>query len=58
MTAETPGGAVDTGFVGTVNVTTSDPRAAGLPTSFNLTAASKGTHLFGVTFRTEQGRWK
>ncbi len=53
VTALAPGGGTDTGFVGTVDLSSSDPHATGLPATFAFTATNKGTHTFtGVAFKT------
>ena len=51
VTALAPGGGVDTGFVGTVDFSSSDP-LAGLPASFTFGSSNKGTHSFSATFKT------
>ena len=53
VTALAPGGGTDTGFVGTVDLSSSDPQVAGLPATFAFTSTNKGTHTFtGVAFKT------
>src|SRR5262249_48063957 len=44
-------GAPDAAFVGTVQLTSSDPAAA-LPGAYTFTAADNGTHTFSVTLNT------
>ncbi len=51
VTALSPNGGTDTGYVGTINFTSTDPQAV-LPASFPFTAANDGTHTFTVTFKT------
>jgi methionine-rich copper-binding protein CopC len=51
VTALSPNGGTDTGFVGTIAFTSSDPQA-GLPANYTSTASNNGTHTFTVTFRT------
>ena len=51
-----PSGAIDTGFVGTVDFKSSDPLVV-IGSSFNFTAGSKGTHLFGMDFKTPGDQW-
>src|SRR5579885_3608589 len=50
--ARDDGGAIDTGYRGTVHFTSSDP-AATVPTDYTFTAADNGDHTFtpGVTYR-------
>ena len=55
VTAIGPGGGIDTGFMGTINFSSSDPQVAGLPASYNFTAANKGTQIFSMTFKTRRG---
>ncbi len=45
------GGTVDTSYLGTVKLTSSDSRAV-LPSSYTFTAADKGSHTFTVTLDT------
>lgn len=45
------GGSVDTGYLGTVKLSSSDGRAV-LPSSHTFTAAEKGSHIFTVTLDT------
>ncbi len=52
VTAIGPGGGIDTGFVGTINFKSSDPKMGIQPPSANFTAASKGTLIFGMSFKT------
>ena len=52
VTAIAPGGGTDTGFVGTVDFSSSDPQIAGLPASYTFTSTNDGTHTFSVTFKT------
>ncbi len=53
VTALAPGGGTDTGFVGTVDLSSSDPQVAGLPATFAFTSTNKGTHTFtSVAFKT------
>jgi hypothetical protein len=51
VTAQTSSGATDTGYLGTIRFTSSDPQA-GLPANFTFTAANHGTYTFTVTFKT------
>ena len=53
VTALAPGGGTDTGFVGTVDFSGSDPQMAGVPATFAFTSTNKGTHTFtGFIFKT------
>ncbi len=45
VTAIAPGGGTDTGFVGTVDFSSSDPHVAGLPASYTFTSANAGTAI-------------
>jgi hypothetical protein len=47
-------GTVLSGFLGTVHITSSDPRLAGL--TYTFTAADAGTHTFSVTLKTAGGQ--
>ncbi len=51
VTAYTPSFTVDTAFLGTVELTSSDV-LAGLPASYTFTAADQGVHTFTVTLKT------
>jgi hypothetical protein len=51
VTAEKPGGAVDTDYTGTVQFSSSDA-AASLPANYTFTTANDGSHSFVVTFAT------
>jgi subtilisin family serine protease len=51
VTALSPNGGTDTGYVGTIAFTSTDPHAS-LPANFAFTAADNGTQTFTVTFRT------
>ncbi len=51
VTADTSGGAVDTGYTGTIHFTSTDGQAA-LPGNYTFTAADKGSHTFTVTLKT------
>jgi len=51
VTAQNSSGATDTGYLGTIDFTSSDVRA-GLPANFTFTAADNGTYTFTVTLRT------
>jgi subtilisin family serine protease len=51
VTALSPNGGTDTGFVGTIAFTSSDPQA-GLPADFTFPAAADGVQTFSVTFKT------
>ncbi len=51
VTALTPSGGTDTGFLGTINFSSSDPQAV-LPASYTFTAANAGSHTFTVAFKT------
>ncbi len=54
VTALAPGGGTDTGFLGTVDFSSSDPHATGLPASFTFTSTNKGTHTIttALVFKT------
>jgi len=51
VTARNSAGGVDTGYLGTVRLTSSDGQA-GLPASYTFTAADAGSHTFTVTLKT------
>ncbi len=51
VTALSPNGGTDTGYVGTVQFTSTDPHAV-LPANYHFAAANDGTHTFTVTFKT------
>ncbi len=51
VTALSPNGGTDTGYLGTVEFSSTDSQA-GLPASYTFTAANAGTHTFTVTFKT------
>ena len=51
ITAKDPYGNVATGYLGTVQVTSSDARAV-LPAAYTFTTADKGVHATGITFMT------
>ena len=51
VTAETSSGATDTGYLGTIQFTSSDAQA-GLPANFPFIAADDGTYTFTVTLKT------
>ena len=51
VTATVPGGATDVNYIGTVDFSGTDPRAA-LPAAYTFTAADAGVHTFAVTFQT------
>jgi hypothetical protein len=52
VTAKDPFGNTTTAYRGTVNVTSSDPKAAFDPTSYTFTAADNGQHAFSAILRT------
>jgi uncharacterized repeat protein (TIGR01451 family) len=45
-------GNLATGYTGTVQLSSNDPEAAGLPLDYTFTAADRGTHPFSVTLKT------
>jgi hypothetical protein len=51
VTAETPTGAVDPSYTGTVKLTSGDGQA-GLPALYTFTSANVGSHQFTVTLKT------
>ena len=51
VTAQKSSGATDTGYLGTIQFTSSDVQA-GLPANFTFTAADDGTYTFTVTLKT------
>ena len=51
VTADNSSGATDTGYIGTIQFTSSDVQA-GLPASFIFTSADQGTYTFAVTLKT------
>ena len=51
VTALSPNGATDTGYVGTVKFSSSDPQAV-LPASYTFQSTDHGTHTFTVTLKT------
>ncbi len=51
VTAQNSSGATDTGYLGTIQFTSSDVQA-GLPANFTFTAADDGTYTFTVTLKT------
>lgn len=51
VTALNPDGTVDTGYTGTVRVSSSDGQAA-LPAAYTFTATDNGTHTFSATLKT------
>ncbi len=51
VTAEDPYGNVATGYLGTVQFTSSDPQAT-LPANYSFTAGDQGVHVFSLTFET------
>ena len=51
VTAPSPNGGTDTGYLGTVRFSSTDSQAV-LPASYTFTAANAGTHTFTVTFKT------
>jgi hypothetical protein len=51
VTALNANGTVNTGYTGTVQFTSSDPKAM-LPTNYTFTAADQGVHTFTVTLKT------
>jgi hypothetical protein len=52
VTARLPGGAVFTDYRGTVNLTSSDAAALGVPATYRFTAADNGVRVFTVTLVT------
>ena len=56
VTAKNASGATDTGYLGTIQFTSSDMQA-GLPANFTFTAAALGTHTFSVTLETAGNQW-
>jgi hypothetical protein len=51
VTARLNNGSTDTGYLGTVHFTSSDPQAV-LPADYTFTAADQGVHTFSVTLKT------
>lgn len=51
VTAQTPAGATDASYLGTVHFTSSDTQA-GLPANYTFVAADHGVHTFTVTLKT------
>lgn len=51
VTALNADGTVNTGYTGTVHLTSTDPRAV-LPADYTFTAADQGVHVFPVTLET------
>src|SRR5205807_567632 len=51
ITAANASGATDTGYLGTIHFTSSDPQAT-LPANYAFTATDKGVHSFTITFGT------
>ncbi len=51
VTALDPNGGTDTGYIGTVDFTSTDSQAV-LPADYTFTAADDGIHTFSVTFKT------
>ncbi len=51
VTALSPGGGTDTAFLGTVQFSSTDPKAV-LPANFTFIAADDGQYTFTVTFKT------
>ncbi len=51
VTAENANGTTNTGYAGTVQFTSSDPRAV-LPANYTFTAADQGVHTFSATLKT------
>jgi hypothetical protein len=51
VTAVNPSGAVDTHYAGTIQFSSSDPKAA-LPAKYTFTSTEAGTHTFSVTLNT------
>jgi hypothetical protein len=51
VTAQNANGTVNTGYTGTVQFTSSDPKAV-LPANYTFTAADQGVHTFTVTLKT------
>jgi uncharacterized repeat protein (TIGR03803 family) len=51
VTVRNPGGTIDTSYTGTIQFTSSDPRAV-LPARYTFTAADAGVHVFTVTLET------
>ena len=51
VTALSPNGGTDTGYLGTVAFTSTDPQAQ-LPRNYKFTAADAGSHTFAITFKT------
>ncbi len=52
VTADGANGSVDTGFTGTISLSSSDGKIQGLPSSYTFTTADAGTHTFTVTLET------
>ncbi len=51
VTADTASNVPDTGFTGTITLTSTDAQS-GLPLSYTFTSADKGSHTFSVTLKT------
>jgi hypothetical protein len=51
VTARNTDGSTDTGYLGTIHFTSTDPQA-GLPADYTFTAADQGVHTFSVTLKT------
>ena len=51
VTALSPNGGTDTGYLGTIEFSSTDPQAV-LPASYTFTSADAGSHTFTVTFKT------
>ncbi len=51
VTALSPSGGTDTGYMGTVDFSSTDPKAV-LPADYTFIAADDGTFTFKVTFKT------
>ncbi len=52
VTADGANGSVDTGFTGTISLSSSDSKIQGLPSSYTFTTTDAGTHTFTVTLET------
>ena len=52
VTADGATGSVDTGFTGTISLSSSDGQIQGLPSSYTFTSTDQGTHTFTVTLET------
>src|SRR5262249_7034295 len=55
VTAQSSSGSTDAGYLGTVQLTSSDSRAS-LPASYTFTLGDHGTHVFAVTLKTAGGQ--